>query len=257
MPTPEEEAKVRKAASMKYWWPKLEQCEVVTPDTTVINVRDWDEAVEISEGIFVPDCTQIVSAVESYGTPAFIRTDQASHKHNMQEASKVLSTDEESIRDTVFELLRHNKMAGFSGLPWRDIVVREWLDLKHSFKAFNETPIAAEVRVFIYQNEVKDYGFYWPEDAIEQHYSHQTDLPDDWKQQRFQLERDTLSHSDQFCSLAETVAEEFDGYWSVDFAQTVAGEWYAIDMAPGIASYKPDSCTKPETIEGLALGGFE
>lgn len=257
MPTQEEETKVRQSASMRYWWPKLQSCDVPTPKTTVIPVRDWSKATEITEGWPIPDIERIIEVVESHGTPAFIRTDQASDKHNMNSASKVPNSDHDTVKDHVSELLRFNKMAGFAGLPWRDIVVRDWLDLRHTFTAFNHTPIAAEIRVFLYQNEVKDYGFYWPEDAIEQYPPHTPELPSDWREQRDSLEEETLSKFEQIQPLAETVATEFDGYWSVDFAQTTSDTWQAIDMAPGIASWKPEGCTKPSGIQDLGLGDFE
>lgn len=54
---------------------------------------------------------------------------------------------------------------------------------------------------------------------------------------------------DQLTNKAEQVADEFDGYWSIDFAETTDGDWYAIDMAAGIASWHPEGCEKPEGIE--------
>ena len=257
MPNPEEESKIRQAASMRYWWPKLKRCSVPVPETTVIPIREWEEATQFTEGVPVPDCTEITPVIESHGPPAFIRTDQASNKHKMKTSSKVASSDYETVRDHVCYLIRFNKMAGFTGLPWRDIVVRDWLNLKHKFKAFEHTPVAAEIRLFIYNNTVKDYGFYWPEAALEQHFNHTPELPSEWKTKRDQLEQEALSDVDTVQSLAQTVAEEFSGYWSIDFAQTTNDGWYAIDMAPGIASQKPEGCTKPESLTDNGLKDVE
>lgn len=256
MPTKEQDQKVRQAASMQYWWPKLKDSGVNTPKTTVIKIRDWDTATDdVGEGVAVPDPEPIAEAVAEYGPPAFIRTDQASNKHQMDKSSRVPSADVETVRSHVFDLLRFNKMADvFGGLPWRDIVVREWLNLQHTFQAFNRTPIAAEMRVFIYQNEVHDWGFYWPAAAIENHHSHQPELPEDWREQLQTLKDETTDcFADEIQPLAQTVADEFDGYWSIDFARTESGEWYAIDMAPGVASWHPDACEKPD-LDGLSLG---
>lgn len=175
----------------------------------------------------------------------------------MGDASKVPDSDAETVRNHVSGLLHGNKWAGFNGLPWRDIVVRDWLDLQSVFHAFNETPIAAEIRVFIYQNEVHDWGFYWPAEAIEDHATHQSKLPEDWREQLQSLTEETLSRFESEAQpLAETVASEFNGYWSLDFARTKSGKWYAIDMAPGVASFHPEDCEKP-SLDSLSLGDFE
>lgn len=248
MPTPEEEEHVRKRASMRYWWPKLAQCDVPTPETEVIHIRDWDAATTFHEGVYQPDIDPIQEAINTVGgPPAFIRTDQASHKHGMTSASKVTDTTPDTLAEQVHNLLRHNRLAGFAGLPWRDIVVREWLDLEHAFTAFEGTPIAAEVRVFINNGSVHDSGFYWPADAITHAAQHDPTPPDDWETQLQDLRRETLNKVDsEVIPLAETVAGEFDGYWSADFARTTDGTWYCIDMAPGVASWHPDSCKRAD-----------
>lgn len=255
MPTQEAEKKVRQAGSMRHWWPKLESCSVKTPETEVIEVRDWEAATEFYEGIPSINVDRVIDAVDEVdGPPAFIRTDQASDKHRMGSASRLPTSARETVEDHVREVLSHNEMAGMTGLPWRDVVVREWLDLDHTITAFEQTPIAKELRVFIHEGDVHDYAFYWPNDALHDYRAtHEPELPDDWEDLLNADREDTLNRFEsEVKPLALTVAEEFDGYWSVDFALTTDDDWYAIDMAPGIASHHPADTKKPE-LEGLAL----
>ena len=251
MPDSEETDNVRQRSSMTHWYPRLEKTGVPTPETEWVHIRDWDAATEFTEGVPMPDIDAVREAVETVGgPPAFVRSDQASDKHSMAKASRVTSTDEDHLFDHVFEVLQFNNLAGFTGLPFTDLAVREWFDLKHEFTAFGETPIASEIRVFLHEGDVHDYGFYWPADAIEQHgptHNNGDGLRGDWRTLLSQVREHALgSAEDDVLPLAEQVGEEFaDGYWSVDFAETNDGDWYAIDMAVGKASWHPDGCEKP------------
>lgn len=255
MPTQEEEERVRKAASMRHWWPKLRNADVRTPDTEVYQFREWENAAQFSEGYPIVDSDEIQPLIDRVdGPPAFIRTDQASAKHDMASASRIDEGDD--LDKHLSELLRHNHLAGFAGLPWRDIVVREWIDFRHAFEAFDHTPIAAEVRVFIHAGKMVSRGFYWPEDAIGKHLNHKPSPPKDWRELLSGVREDALNQFDKASDgLVGPVTDAFDsGYWSVDFALSELGDWYAIDMAPGVASWHPDSCEKPN-LDGLSLGG--
>lgn len=239
---------IRQVSSMDHWFPILDDHAVPVPQTEKFTFRDWDEATEIQEGFPINEIDFGVLrtlARKVGGPPAFIRTDQSSAKHTMAEASRLDDLSSDSLRDTVAELLQRNEMAGFGGLPYRSIYVREWLDLNSAFTAFQGTPIASEVRVFVNDGDIWDSGFYWPHDAIEDGY-HRQDLPDDWESTLDNLREHALSQVEaDVYPLAERVAAEFPGYWSVDFAETEAGDWYCIDMAKGEASWHPDSVTKP------------
>lgn len=252
MPSPQEVETVRKRSSMRHWYPKLKAVEGVnTPDTEWVEIRDWEDAQEFTEGVPMGliDDGEVIDAIESVGgPPAFIRSDQASHKHGMEKASKVTSTDPEHVHDHVFETLMFNELAGFEALPYTHLAVREWLDLKHEFTAFSGTPIASELRFFIRDGEAECYHFYWPAEAMRK--------PDaeDWEARLAQVRDHALAKADtEVRPLAERVAGEFDGYWSVDFAETVDGEWFAIDMAVGKASWHPE-CSFTQDAEPGGVG---
>lgn len=244
MPSPEIDQTVRKESSMRQWFPRLQETGVPVPETEWVPIREWEEATKFTETVPMPlvDLDAVREAIESVGgPPAFLRSDQASNKHGMGKASRVSQLDETHLYDHVFETLMYNEMAFFP-LPYTHLAVREWLDLKHEFTAFHETPIASELRFFINDGAVYDAGFYWPADAIKN--------PDsvEWKRELADLREHALSQVYDVADLAERVAAEFDGYWSLDFAETVDGEWYAIDMAVGAASWHPDGVEPPEGV---------
>lgn len=235
---------LREKASMDHWWPRLAQADVPTPQTVRVGMQEQqvEDSSNVAGGFTVkrPDTADVIDAIETVGgPPAFLRTDQASAKHRMEEASKVDSLDEETVGLHVWEVIEFNEMAGFFGLPYETFYVREWLDLLSYYTAFSGTPIAAELRFFILDGTVEQSGFYWPQDAIRR------PDRDDWQDAHERLKQQTFRDGTFNAAevLADRVADEFDdGYWSADFALSDDGQWYCIDMAPGELSWHPESC---------------
>jgi hypothetical protein len=245
---------VREQCSMTYWWPKLKSTDVPVPETH----RVGTEGVEVDDGapstdgtttIQLPDYAELADAIAAVGgPPAFIRNDQMSAKHQMESGAKIKNTDLDHLKEISGTLYEHTRM-GF-GVPRPEAYyIREWLDLNHEFKAFEQTPIASELRVFIHDGDIHDYGFYWPHAALEEHRRHKPELPGDWRYKLDRLQENAMNSFEKVEGYAATVAAEFDGYWSLDFAETEDGEWYAIDMARGEASWHPDSVEKPTAIK--------
>lgn len=222
-----------KQSSMNKWYRSLESFEEVnTPETRRIAInteKRWDAPVE-----------KIQLAIEEYGEPVFMRTDAASKKHSMENSSKISKNDADTIKENYRNLIEFNMT---HMLPFNSLYIREWLDLKHRFKAFEGTPIAEELRFFIHNGEILGYHFYWPEKAIEKAGS-------DWRQDWLKTKRDALENRGDAVRQAKIVAEKFrgQGFWSLDFARAENGEWYAIDMAKGEISWIPD---KPQPIVKL------
>jgi hypothetical protein len=242
-----DESTLRAESSMTTWWPHLKDIDVPTPQT----VRIPSKEVEIDDGAPATDGTvtklfpcqdEFARAIETVGgPPAFYRDDQMSAKHRMDGGSRITSTDPTDFRANIGEVFEAHQMAW--GVPDAEaFYIREWLPLKHTFTAFSGTPIASELRVFIYEGSVHDLGFYWPHDAI------RNPDTDNWQDELAKLRESTLNEKDTVIELAERVADTFDGYWSVDFAQTDTGDWHCIDMARGEVSYHPESCDKPTDI---------
>lgn len=248
-----DEEELRNQSSMRYWWPRLEDVNIPKPETIEIDATKQEiELGELPNGemdlltcYWPENMDDVRDAVEQVnGPPAFLRTDQASNKHGMDGGSRIDSL--EDVDQNVWNVVEHNKMAGMFGLPYDRFYVREWLDLEHYFTAFRGTPIAVELRFFLYEGEVHSCGFYWPKDAIRR------PSIDDWEEKHMWLRDSAFAKGthDRVRRYAEAVAEEFsEGYWSADFALTENGEWYCIDMARGEVSWHPDECEKPEGIE--------
>jgi hypothetical protein len=238
---------LRQESSMTYWWPKLESLGVPVPETVEIGteLRAVDDGVPGTDGTVdevFPDTDELGDAIrEVEGPPAFLRSDQMSAKHRMGEGSKITSEEPESFNLNTWTLFERHKMA--IGVPEpKKFYVREWLDLYHQFTAFTETPIAAELRYFILDGEVNDVGFYWPHDAIQRPDS------ENWEELLTETKETSYEYEDYSRQIASEVAEEFDGYWSVDFALTDDYDWYCIDMARGRVSWHPEGVEKPEEV---------
>lgn len=219
-----------KQSSMDNWYKRVKNLSINTPDTYRVEL---DKA---EEGIVDYDVDYISTAVNRLdGPPAFIRTDMPSDKHNMGETSKLHSNKEKVISAKVDRLIDHNLMIQ---VPFQNLYIREWLDIAHDFVAFNHMPVGYEVRYFIYDGEILNKHFYWPEEAIK--FRGSTKEPDDWKDQLKKTKKNTLRLSKTLDNKLDALLQEFnEGFWSVDFAFTNKGEWYLIDMARGEVSWHP------------------
>ena len=238
-------ADLRAESDMTNWYPRLKEVGVPTPYTVRVPVGEWtlheDTINELT--IAAPDVPNLRDAVRQVGGPrAFVRTSQASDKHSLAAASRIDYLDDYHLKSTVASL--GSSMRTKMGVPTPEAYyVREWLDLEHQFKAFDQLPIARELRVFIHDGEVVSSGFYWPADAI------RNPTDPEWETLLAETREDTLAQSEYVEDMAAEVADEFnDGYWSVDFARTTGGTWYCIDMARGELSWHPDACDKPDTV---------
>lgn len=246
MPDPELEKEIRRESSMTYWWPTIRDLDVPTPETVRVECEraEVEDSSEAEGGFTVmrPRDGDMLDAIyEVGGPPAFFRSDQMSAKHRMEGGSKITSDKPNDFAENIWKVIEMNTMA--MGVPDpKCYYVREWLDLYAPYKAFRGTPIAAELRYFVLDGKIHDYGFYWPQEAIRR--------PDaeDWEALHHQLKDTALQdkHVRRTADLAERVGAEFDGYWSVDFAMTADLEWYCIDMARGEASWHPEGIERPE-----------
>ena len=229
---------LQKQSSMDYWWPLLKEIDVFTPETIRLDIA---EEREFQDGLTLPtpDEDALVDAIESVGgPPAFLRSDVTSRKHQMQGSSKVDSLDDPIAN--VAGVVEQHHLSMRMPMP-SSYYIREWLNLYHEYKSFADaaTPIAAEIRVFLLDGEIHDYGFYWPEEAIWE----QSATKENWRELHERV-RETALHCVRTGHLekyANRVGEVFDdGYWSVDFALTERDQWYAIDMARGELSWHPE-----------------
>lgn len=267
-------ANPRRLCSARVWWPWLADADVPTPATVltddVLSLADdyADSPVQDSHAVVDVDTlqTRIGDFRDSHDVdfPIFVRTDQASAKHNFTNLTESgFIADPNDAKSTVYNLLGANERSGFFGLPYTCLMLREGLSLQAEFDAFDGTPIAPEVRVFVDTDHtdtdaVDCYHFYWPEGAL-----YGCDA-DNWQGKLRDMRRTVLSgdHAPTYIRHANTVADAIDPpdvdpdaastpdmehapdydptMWSVDFALADDGKWYAIDMALADLSWHPD-----------------
>ncbi len=215
--------------SFLYWYPKIEHI-APTPKSTWIEI-DFDLSW-IDEGVPVGVFLALKKLMKRFDMtyPIFIRTDVNSGKHDFKNTCYVEFEDQlvRNLNNLIIDTMMKDLFP-------RAIVLREFVELDWKFKAFwGELPIATEVRVMIRDGEVERWFFYWPEEAIRR--------PDrqNWKELLAEMRRIAEKEQEYFLGIAKRVAQEFDGYWSVDFARSRRGVWLLIDMALGEVSWRPE-----------------
>lgn len=226
---------------LSYWFPKLVESGVKVPKTKYLStdlelahLLDGKEPDGFKQ--FQQDYEAIIRTV---GLPAFLRTGQTSGKHSWEKTCYL--TDIDDLLKHIFELVEFSCIADFFGLSYNLWVAREILPLHTAFTAFwGKMPINKERRYFIRDGKVECHHPYWPHEAFEG----QGDLPKDWQSQLDNLNYQTADEIVLLTELSLQVAKHFDGYWSLDWAATKDGEWYAIDMAEGERSYHFKPCSK-------------
>ena len=241
--------------SMLHWWPKIQGLGLPLPGTVIVELTReecvdlWgfvtaqeDEHREV-EGLPVDLVDRLQGAAEWIGYPLFMRTDQASGKHEWKDTCYVEKG--EDLIGHLSNLLMWHEMANLVGLPWQAVVFRELLHLRSTFAAFNGMPVAAERRYFVRDGAVICHHPYWVKEAIEQGHGLEP-LPKGWKKKLWRLNCETVREATILPGLAERFSRAVEGYWSVDFAQDIGSNWWLIDAARGELSWHPDGCTKKE-----------
>jgi len=225
-----------KPNSMEYWLPKLRELDVKIPKTIMIDAEMFPDN-ENGDVLIGYNKKELEKAVDKLGYPVFLRTDKASAKHQMDKISKVES--KENLHGKVHMLADDNLSKGIYGVQFNSLAVREWLNIKHHFKAFGgNLSIGYEIRAFIKDGEIECKHFYWVKDAIEESLF----KPDDWEDKLKETKKETMGKWDEVKDDIKKVADKFDGWWSVDLALTENNQWYLIDMARGKDSYHPPNC---------------
>lgn len=230
---------------MKYWWPKLKKIrgrEVKLPRTQMIDVEmfpdDKDTTIDYNK-------KELEQAADQLGYPVFIRTDKASAKHKLDDVSKV--NLKSNIHAKTYLLAEDNLTKGIYGIHFNSVIVREWLNIKHRFKAFpGNLPIGCEIRAFVQDGKIECKHFYWIRGAIEE----TSFKPDNWERKLELTGKEAMERCNEVENAIQKIAKEFDGWWSVDAALTENDEWYIIDMAKGEDSFhNPDCPNAPEEIK--------
>jgi len=242
--------------SMLHWWPKIQGLGLPLPGTVIVELTQeegaalWEFVMSQQEGghreveeLPVDLVNRLQGAAKVIGYPLFMRTDQASGKHEWKDTCYVEKG--EDLIGHLSNLLMWHEMASIVGLPWQAVVFRELLHLRSTFAAFNGMPVAAERRYFVSDGTVLCHHPYWVKEAIEQGHWLES-LPKGWRKKLWRLNCETVREATILPGLAERFSRAVEGYWSVDFAQDIGSNWWLIDAARGELSWHPDGCTKKE-----------
>lgn len=226
---------------ISYWLPILRSCGVKMPETiiekadnSIINILDGKESKRFDNLI-----SRLQKAGDKVGYPCFLRSGHTSHKHGWKDSCCVVKR--ENMGRHVVDIMEFACCCDMMGLPYDVWAIRELLPLKTSFTAFyGNMPINKERRYFINDGKMICHHPYWPEFVFED----QRKLPDDWREQLAELNDESEIEIKLLTILSGSVADKFPGYWSVDWAMTTDGGWYAIDMAMGKRSFHWSDCKK-------------
>ncbi len=225
--------------NLAYWFPKLQATGVRVPRTVIVEADD--EIVMAVYGKPAPALGQLVEklteAARAFGFPVFLRSGYGSGKHEWRDTCFVESA--EVMRSHVLAITEWSELVDMIGLPTRTWVVREVLPLEATFRAFHGgMPVNRERRYFFEGGRKICSHPYWPRTALD---GHGADCAD-WEERLAALNHESAEEAAHLRAETERVAAAFDGAWSLDWAQTKDGLWYAIDMALAAHSFHWDGC---------------
>jgi hypothetical protein len=232
------------SANLAYWYPILRETGVAVPLTQVVETE-----VRLSELLddgtpegFDSFVETLGGVADVMGYPAFLRTGYGAGKYDWQRTCFIPSRA--VIAEHVKALVEWSETADVFGLPYQTWAVREFIPITSRFRAFHgNLPIGLERRFFVENGEVVCEHPYWPAALIEGH----TESPH-WR--AFLEDVNNLGgHHTHLREQARRVSAAFKGRWSVDFALSKSGTWYAIDMAPADRSFHWPGC--PHAISNI------
>lgn len=204
---------------MAHWYPKLRDIDVPTPKTQPL-------ALERTEGESPTwDTKSACEIVEKLGGSAFARSGYKSAQMSLYEGSHIRDNSEKTINQTLRELVSQHAMMQ---MPLGESLwLRELLDVNWSNYAREN--LCPEVRAFIRDGEVVCHhprleGF---SDHPDEEEAAEQIIEQAWPREIEYGQRD----HEALVVYAERVAEEFDGWWSVDFVMDTSGKWWCTDMA--------------------------
>lgn len=111
-------------------------------------IKPWTPA-----SVPIHDVSGIDAAIAQTGLPAFLKGSVKSLKKRGIRSCKATTLEE--ARQIATALFEHDYFTR------GQVLVRPWIELKHSQTTALGFPVAREFRAFLYNNEVLDVGYYW------------------------------------------------------------------------------------------------
>lgn len=218
-----------KQTDLRYWFPAVQRSGVLYPKTVLV-----ESGIDLCDLILVLDgkesrtlegvARRIAQASKVVGVPFFLRTSYLSGKHEW--GNTCYCHDLKTVGRNIIGLVEATVMAD---QPLGCFAVREFLNLQSLFTAFDGMPVAREFRLFVKNGEVLHVQPYWPPQSIRK--------PSNASWRSLLGWLSDLSAGDKAFLEARARSIDIEGFWSMDFAQDVKGDWYLIDMARGELSY--------------------
>ncbi len=256
----------RERNSMLYWYPKIKD-KIPTPKTVMIEV-DFEYIVEYmdNKNNLERYREKILVEARKIGFPLFMRVDQTSDKHNWKDTCYV--PNEKVLFKHLARIIEFSLMVDILGLQVKAVVLREFLQLKSVFKAFNGMPIAREFRCLATDGKIDCIHPYWFQEAIEFQWD-RTELekakkgltidqqielmdkvpePPYWREKLGAIRILYDDEKNVITKMVEKTSHLVEGSWSIDVCQTVENKWLITDMALAEQSYHYPHEGKPKDI---------
>lgn len=230
-----------KESSLLVWYPKIKDLPIPQVKTVIVNTghKILSEWIRKDKPMSQSMWDKLESGMNKIGKfPVFMRTDQASIKHDWKNTCFVENKDK--MKHNLSMLVEGHEMQNMAGeLSYDAVVFREFLDLESSFTTdyYSDFPVNKEVRCFIRDGELVSMHNYWFEDAVEKGHPHDVK----WRDKLKKLNKISDTDNVDIVKQLEKISPNFKNYWSVDFAKGKNGKWYCIDMARGEVSYHPEN----------------
>lgn len=230
------------SVSALYWLPRVLELGIQVPKTAFVPIEDYLDLMRIFDGeepsTWKDLSSRIDAAAEQFGEACFLRTDIGSAKHSGPKAYRFPGPDSARFQP-VIETIEDHELKHMFGPDPQALMLREFLELEAPFTAFGGLPISREWRFFADAGRVHCAHFYWPHSAIE---FRSGVGPPGWREALDHLQQKPAEFED-LSRLAIEAAGACGAFpWSVDFAKTVDGRWYLIDMAPMHQSWHWEDC---------------
>lgn len=235
----------RRRSCLSKWYPAVSRIDGIKTPITEILTTTLDLERLIFEDKKPQHWDLFISTLERMaaktGYPAFLRTGLTSDKHSWLDTCYL--ANKKRIEAHVFRLIEFS--VNFD-LPTDTWVMREMLDIKAMFFAFNGMPVTTERRYFIRDGKVICHHPYWPAEALDSDYARPDEI--EWKHM---LEVDNAIHdhpteAGYLKFQSERVSDRVPGFWSVDWLLASGGSkgagWYLTDMGDGHQSYHWPGC---------------
>jgi len=235
---------------ISFWFPKLLELGITVPDTKIIKA-EFDLSLYSNgeyEGKLISKnekekVSKVANTIEEFeiainnaasvvGYPLFLRSGVAAAKRKWKNTCFVKS--QKDLMQHVFNIVNWSNSAAFFGMPCDVWAVRQYINMTTMFSAWDEVPINIEKRVFVKNGKVQCYHNYHAPFTLEGNCSDPA-----WKSKLY-----NNIFSAEVMEMAERIARNFEGYWSIDFCLARSGFWHVIDMAQGKESFHWPGCPK-------------